>query len=72
MAQLKEVSKSKHFGGEVIKYEHQSKELGCAMKFNAFLPPQALAGNKVPVLWFLSGRYLAIPLFYYSLESSDV
>lgn len=55
MAELKVLSENAHFGGRVVKFEHASSETGCAMKFNVFFPPQAGAGKKVPVLWFLSG-----------------
>ncbi|KAG2181435.1 hypothetical protein INT44_008248 [Umbelopsis vinacea] len=51
---LKEISRNKAFNGHLIKYEHESKELGCTMKFNVFLPENASHG-KVPGLYFLSG-----------------
>jgi S-formylglutathione hydrolase len=51
---LKEISRSKAFNGHLIKYEHESKELDCTMKFNVFLPENASQG-KVPGLYFLSG-----------------
>jgi S-formylglutathione hydrolase len=52
------VSTNKHFNGDVIKYEHESKEVGCKMRFNVFVPAQAAGSSKVPVLWFLSGMTL--------------
>ncbi|CAO3659470.1 unnamed protein product [Umbelopsis ramanniana] len=51
---LKEISRNKAFNGHLIKYEHESKELSCTMKFNVFLPENASQG-KVPGLYFLSG-----------------
>jgi hypothetical protein len=51
---LKEISRNKAFNGHVIKYEHESRELGCTMKFNVFLPEKSSQG-KVPGLYFLSG-----------------
>lgn len=42
------------FGGWQDVYQHQSRTLGCTMKFGVYLPPQAKEG-KVPVLYWLSG-----------------
>ncbi len=52
---LEVVSRARCFGGEQRVYRHQSAETGTAMRFAAFVPPQALDGAQVPVLWFLSG-----------------
>ena len=35
-----------------------SSEVKCTMKFGIFLPPQALAGSKCPLLYYLSGKRL--------------
>lgn len=43
------------FGGEQRFYQHHSREIGLSMKFSVFLPPQALAGEKVPALLYLAG-----------------
>ncbi|MGO4707162.1 S-formylglutathione hydrolase [Microvirga sp. 2MCAF38] len=51
---LEIVSQSRCFGGVQFVYRHQSSETGTAMRFAAFVPPQAEA-RKVPVVWFLSG-----------------
>ncbi|TPX49240.1 S-formylglutathione hydrolase [Synchytrium endobioticum] len=51
---LKVLSKSRCFDGHVIRYEHQSSTLKCAMKFHAFLP-LSVSEKKVPVIYFLSG-----------------
>jgi S-formylglutathione hydrolase len=43
------------FGGQQNQYEHVSSALSCTMQFSVYLPPQAAAGQKVPVLYWLSG-----------------
>ena len=53
--QLENLSSNKSFGGWHKQYSHHSKVLNCAMRFAIFLPPQASAGEKVPVLYWLSG-----------------
>ncbi|XP_055678602.1 S-formylglutathione hydrolase [Lutzomyia longipalpis] len=55
MTALKLVSSNRIFGGDQRVYSHESKELGCEMKFSVFLPPQASEGGKLPVLFWLSG-----------------
>lgn len=42
-------------GGEQRFYRHGSREIGLPMKFAAYLPPQALAGQRVPTLIYLAG-----------------
>ncbi len=49
------LSRTRCFGGEQRVCRHRSAETGTEMRFAAFLPPQALGGVRVPVLWFLSG-----------------
>src|SRR3546814_7277496 len=51
---LEPVSQAKCFGGTQWVFRHASRETGTAMKFAAFIPPQA-ESRPVPVLWFLSG-----------------
>lgn len=51
---LTEVSSNKIFGGWQKVFSHESKELGCTMKFGVFLPPQA-EQIKLPVVYWLSG-----------------
>jgi S-formylglutathione hydrolase len=48
------VSKSRCFGGTQFVYRHESAETHCAMRFGAYLPPQAQSA-RVPVLYWLSG-----------------
>merc|ERR1719356_1186891 len=43
------------FGGLVQKWTHQSSATSTPMTFSVFLPLQALAGEKVPILYYLSG-----------------
>ncbi|MDO9148865.1 MAG: S-formylglutathione hydrolase [Hydrogenophaga sp.] len=43
------------FGGVQRFYKHASSEIGLPMRFGLFLPPQALAGQNVPLLTFLAG-----------------
>ena len=46
---------SRCFGGAQRRYRHHSALLGCSMHVSVFLPPQALAGARVPALYWLSG-----------------
>ena len=46
---------SRSFGGEQRTYRHHSTSTGTAMRFAVYVPPQALEGAKVPVVWFLAG-----------------
>jgi S-formylglutathione hydrolase len=43
------------FGGVQRFYRHASAEIGLPMRFALYLPPQALSGQKVPLLTFLAG-----------------
>jgi S-formylglutathione hydrolase len=43
------------FGGVQRFYQHDSREVGLPMKFSVFLPPNAVAGTKVPALIYLAG-----------------
>ncbi|CAH1957740.1 unnamed protein product [Acanthoscelides obtectus] len=52
---LTEVSSNKSFGGFQKVFSHDSKELGCNMKFGVYLPPQAEENKKLPVIYWLSG-----------------
>lgn len=49
------VSRHACFGGEQRFYRHASAEIGLAMDFSVFLPPQACAGSRVPALLYLAG-----------------
>jgi len=48
------ISKNKSFGGQQLKFSHQSAVLKCKITFSVFLPPQA-EENKVPLIYWLSG-----------------
>ena len=52
---LQQQSQIKVAGGNHQQFTHQSVVLNCSMRFAIFLPPQALKGDKVPVLYWLSG-----------------
>jgi len=43
------------FGGLVQKWTHPSSSTKTPMTFSVFIPPQAMAGSEVPVLYYLSG-----------------
>lgn len=45
----------KEFDGLLHLYRHDSEVCGCTMSFSVYLPPQAVQGEQVPVLWWLSG-----------------
>lgn len=52
---MKTLSSVQCFGGLQNQYEHASSSLNCTMQFSVYLPPQALAGQRVPVAYWLSG-----------------
>ena len=43
------------FGGRQEVWQHASRSTGTDMKLGVYLPPQALAGERCPVLYWLSG-----------------
>ncbi len=52
---LETLSTARSFGGIQGVYRHASRETGTDMTFAVYLPPQAEAGDPLPVLWYLSG-----------------
>ena len=52
---LDNISCQKSFGGWQKRYRHRSKTLNCDMVFSIYLPPQIEQGEKLPVLYWLSG-----------------
>ena len=52
---METLSNFKSFGGTQGVFRHASRETGTPMTFAVYLPPQADAGGRLPVLWFLSG-----------------
>jgi S-formylglutathione hydrolase len=52
---LEIVSENKAHGGRQLVVKHPSEATGTDMTFSIFLPPQAEAGGKLPVVWYLSG-----------------
>ncbi|XP_030751153.1 S-formylglutathione hydrolase [Sitophilus oryzae] len=51
---LTEISANKIFGGLQKVFSHESKTLGCTMKFGAYIPSQA-SEKQLPVIYWLSG-----------------
>ena len=51
---LEKIGANHSFGGQQLRYKHQSAVLNCEMTFSIYLPPQAEQGP-VPVLYWLSG-----------------
>ena len=52
---MEKLSANKCFGGWHEQYSHASASLSCQMRFAVYLPPQVADGQKVPVLYWLSG-----------------
>jgi S-formylglutathione hydrolase len=52
---LETLSTVRSFGGTQGVYRHASRETGTDMIFAVYLPPQAEAGDPLPVIWYLSG-----------------
>lgn len=52
---MQQVSRSLCFGGQQLRYQHQSSALDCDMHFSIFLPPGANAQQPVATLYWLSG-----------------
>jgi len=52
---LENLSCQKLFGGWYKRYRHHSSVLDCDMVFSIYLPPQVEQGEKLPVLYWLSG-----------------
>jgi S-formylglutathione hydrolase len=49
------VGENRAHGGRQLVAKHASAATGTDMTFSLFLPPQAGAGGKLPVVWYLSG-----------------
>jgi S-formylglutathione hydrolase len=52
---LEVVSENRSHGGRQLVVKHASQATQCDMTFSIFLPPQAQAGARLPVVWYLSG-----------------
>ncbi|WP_265942425.1 S-formylglutathione hydrolase [Dechloromonas sp. A34] len=52
---LENISCQKSFGGWHKRYRHRSATLNCDMSFAVYLPPQVEAGERLPVVYWLSG-----------------
>ncbi len=55
MNSLELLSEHACHGGVQRLYQHASSSIGLPMRFSAFLPKEALAGNRVPALIYLAG-----------------
>ena len=51
---LEEISKNKIYGGQQMRFRHESKTLNCEMTFSIFIPEKG-ENEIVPVLYWLSG-----------------
>lgn len=51
---MKQVERTKEFGGWLERWQHDSSTCHCTMTFSVYLPPQA-ATQKLPVVYWLSG-----------------
>ena len=49
------LSENKSHGGRQLVVKHASHATGTDMTFSIFLPPQAERGERLPVVWYLSG-----------------
>jgi S-formylglutathione hydrolase len=49
------IANNRCFGGEQRRYRHRSDVLNCEMTVAVYVPPQALQGAAVPVIYWLSG-----------------
>jgi S-formylglutathione hydrolase len=52
---LEIVSENKSHGGRQLVVKHASRATSTEMTFSIFLPPQAESGERLPVIWYLSG-----------------
>lgn len=59
---VNQLSSSKCFDGYQNVYTHFSDTLDCEMKFSVYKPPDASESNRVPVIYFLSGKLIIITI----------
>jgi S-formylglutathione hydrolase len=52
---IENISTNKSYGGWHKQYTHRSHTLNCDMRFAIYLPPQSEQGQRVPVMYWLSG-----------------
>ena len=55
LSDVETLSEHASFGGVQGFYRHVSSEIGLPMRFGVYLPPQAIAGARVPALVWLAG-----------------
>ncbi len=61
---ITQLSKTRCFEGDQLRYSHKSETLNCEMSFSIYLPPQAREEN-VPVLFWLSGLTCSDEYFFH-------
>ena len=52
---METLSRHACFGGEQRFYRHDARSTGTPMRWALYLPPQALAGTRVPLVVYLAG-----------------
>ena len=52
---MERIEQHASFGGRQEVWQHASRSTHCDMRLGVYLPPQALAGERCPVLYWLSG-----------------
>jgi S-formylglutathione hydrolase len=55
MGQIERVEQHQSFGGDQFVVRHDAVSTGCPMTFAVYVPPQAKAGVRLPVVTYLSG-----------------
>jgi len=55
MTKVEIVSENRSHGGRQLVVRHPSRATSTDMTFSIFLPPRAVEGGKLPVVWYLSG-----------------
>lgn len=55
MNKIEQISSTTCFGGQQQRFKHNSNVLNCEMHFSVFVPPQISQGERLPVLFWLSG-----------------
>jgi S-formylglutathione hydrolase len=52
---MQQISDNKIFDGRHQRFKHASTSCHCEMTFAVYIPPQAQSGDKLPILYWLSG-----------------
>ena len=54
MIKLEQIGSNQSFGGQQLRYKHQSAVLNCEMTFSIYLPPQAEQGQCLCCIGYLA------------------